>query len=403
MRSSSGVRAPGQELRFGISKNWYPVALFLAVAATLAVVAGVSAIYLPYDPWVVASPTFPQQLWLDAWVRWDSGWYRQIAENGYFNIPGQQSSVAFFPAYPMLMRAGAFLWGSPVAAGIAITVLSGLGSAILFFRWCRDRLDRQSARIALLLLMLWPFAFYLFGAVYSDALFLFATIGAFVLLERDRTVLAGLAAAVATATRPIGLAVVAGLWIRALERRGVPGEGRRAPTAGLKSLRPRDAGLLLSPLGFLFYSGYLWWRFGNPLAFAAGSGAPGWDQPLGPATWLKFTFFKVLSESPLLGPTQLRLLVHAGLTFVALSLVPLVFRRFGLGYGWYALLVLLIPAISSKDFVGMGRYALAAFPCFVVAGEILASRPVLRTAVLGVSATGLVLITSRFARWYYVA
>jgi hypothetical protein len=44
---------------------------------------------------------------LDMWARWDSGWYLDIALNGYAlrgPIETTQSNVAFFPLYPLLIR-----------------------------------------------------------------------------------------------------------------------------------------------------------------------------------------------------------------------------------------------------------------------------------------------------------
>lgn len=39
-----------------------------------------------------------------AWVHWDSEWYARIAQEGYSYQPGQQSPVAFFPLYPLVIR-----------------------------------------------------------------------------------------------------------------------------------------------------------------------------------------------------------------------------------------------------------------------------------------------------------
>lgn len=80
--------------------------------------------------------------------------------------------------------------------------------------------------MALALFLLYPYAFYLYGAVYADALFVLAALGALLLLEADHVWLAGLAGAVATAARPVALVVVVGLAVRALERRGVFPQGR---------------------------------------------------------------------------------------------------------------------------------------------------------------------------------
>ena len=160
---------------------------------------------------------------LEGWVRFDAGWYRSIAEDGYyFRGDREQSSVAFFPVYPLVMRAFHSVFGGDTAAwGIFITLLSGLTVAVLFYRWCVARLGEVGARYALAMLLLWPYGWYLFGAVYADALFIALVIAAFSLLEKDRIVLATVLGAIATATRPVGLAVVVGLFARELERQGV--------------------------------------------------------------------------------------------------------------------------------------------------------------------------------------
>ena len=41
----------------------------------------------------------------ETFAAWDSGWYFDIAQRGYYWSASGQSSLAFFPLYPMLMRA----------------------------------------------------------------------------------------------------------------------------------------------------------------------------------------------------------------------------------------------------------------------------------------------------------
>ena len=57
-----------------------------------------------------------------------------------------------------------------------------------------------------------------------------------------------------------------------------------------------------------------------------------------------------------------------------LLLLPRVRRLFGWGYLAYAAVVLAIPIIGTKDFMGTGRYVLAAFPVIAAAGDSLATR-----------------------------
>ena len=193
--------------------------LAVGVAIVLFLVSGLAVALLPWSGQPHVFPAFTGHRWVEGWAQWDSGWYYRIAEDGYSYVEGQQSTVVFFPAYPMLMRATGAAVGSAYLGGILVTVAAGVASAALFFTWVRDRLSPPAAKAALLLFVLYPYAFFLFGAVYADALFILAVIGAFVLLERGHPWLAGLVGAVATAGRPMGAVLVVGLAVRAWDRR----------------------------------------------------------------------------------------------------------------------------------------------------------------------------------------
>jgi hypothetical protein len=383
---------------------------------------------------------------LEGWVRFDAGWYRSIAEHGYYyRGKEEQSSVAFFPVYPLAMRGFHSVFGGDAAAwGIFITLLAGLTIALLFYRWCVARLGEVGGRYALAMLLLWPYGWYLFGAVYADALFIALVIAAFSLLEKDRIVLATVLGAIATATRPVGLAVVVGLFARELERKGVfslprldrvrvahltpsaaapPGQGSAAAPPGQGSaaappgqdraplirfdftkLRARSALPLLSIAGLVSYVIYLAAKFGEPFAFVTAERAPGWDLKPGPHTWFKVDFFDRLINFPDMGVWHTAgLVVQAVLAIGLLTLTLRVGRKFGWGYAIYVVVVLAIPLVGSKDFQGIGRYCLAAFPAFAVMGQYLADRRRLAIGVLVVSALGLGLLCSGFARGAYVS
>ncbi|HEX2117989.1 MAG TPA: hypothetical protein VHF91_02305 [Acidimicrobiales bacterium] len=375
---------------------------FLAIAAVLFMVSAVSSRWLP-DPGNQVIPPFRGWRWLQGWAQWDSGWYAAIADGGYAYVPGRQSTIAFFPAYPLVMRAVAVLVDNAYVAGFVVTVASGMAAARLFYAWLRERMDRRSTWAALGLLLLYPYAFFLYGAVYPTAFFVMTVVGAFVLLERGHPWLAGMVGALATAARPSGVVLVVALGVRAFERR----RARQAEAEAASDARPGrpawwDAGVLLSGLGIGAFCLYQWRRFGDPLAFVTVQEA--WDQEGGLRTWLKFRFFEDLAEMgerPVLG--ALSYLAHPVLTLAALALVPRVFRRFGYGYGVYALLVVALPAVSTKNFFGMARYLMAAFPCLAVAGELLAARPKLAAVVYPVSAVGLVVLTAAYSQGYYLS
>lgn len=347
-----------------------------------------------------ASPDLlPGRPWWEGWVNWDSGYYRGIALFGYHYTPGHQGPVAFFPLYPLVMRAGSWLVGNVTGPGVVVTLGSGVGASMLLSRWFRARLAADAAWTALMAFLVFPFSFFLFGPVYADALFLLAVIGSFTALEHDRPWLAGLIGAAATAARPLGAVLVVGLVIRTFERRGALGEPGTVRSR-VSRLRIGDGGVLLAVLGVGGYAVYLWERFGDPVAFLTIQKA--WGQEEGPATWLKVDFFRELGRFAS-ADAMLVLIAHAVVTVAAIVLLPRVVRRFGWGYGVYAILIVGLPALSTKNFFGMGRYLLAAFPCFAVAGELLVDKGRLRTWVLAASGVVMVAMTSLFARAYYVS
>jgi hypothetical protein len=474
--------------RAGRGNVLVPLTRYLSVATVLMVTVWFSANHLRRNlAYPVVRPIgFLGDFLVEGWMRWDGGWYVNISGNGYSYTPGAMSTVAFFPAYPLAMRVVQLVVPDPahVLPGIIVTFLAGLGAAVVFYRWCCGVMATPSgtadadadaepaaadvaepaadadaepaagaasgnaatvAGTAVLVLLLFPYAWYLYGAVYADALFLLSVVSAFVLLERDRPVLAGIVAIVATAGRPVGTGVVLGLVAVVLERRGVLGvpfldrvrergwraaaseararaaEAGRPVVAGIVALRVAparlrrgDAGVLLSLIGLSAWMWYLQATFGDALLFIRVQSAPGWAQPQGPHTWFKVTWLANLRHLPeyLLHPDAHwdALVLTLGWTFQALlvagalCLIPAVIRRFGWGYAVYVLGVLAIPLLGSKDWQGTGRYLLAAFPVFMVAAGWLVERPpALRWTVLATSGVVLVLLTSSFARGFYLA
>ncbi len=324
---------------------------------------------------------------LEIWVRWDSGWYQSIAKDGYFYSPTGQSSVAFFPLYPLLVRAVAGVVPSIPVAGILVSLLAGFAAVWLFFQWAKTVGGERGAEQASWTLLLWPFAFFLFGVFYSDALFLSLAIAAFWSVEKERPWRAALFGALATATRPIAPALVLGLAARQLERRLRSGQ----------RLRAVDFVPVLAAAGAGAYVVYLWLRFGDPLAFMATQA--GWGQMTGPESWLKLPFLRSVTH-----PKHLYLpLFHFGLGVTLAAMAIPLRRALGWGYALYVAAVMGMPFISSKDFIGIGRYGLAAFPAIWMLSQLLARRPSLHRAWLTLSALGLLAMTVSFAVGRYTS
>ena len=346
-------------------------------------------------------PTMVLDRLLGNWLWWDGEWYLHIARWGYFYIPHRQSSVAFFPAYPIAVHwLGTLVPGGYGVAAVLITLASGAMTFVLFHRWCLRRLPTRAAAYAVIALAAYPYAWFLYGAAYADALFLCVTLLAFLLLEDDRPVLAGLAGMVATATRPTGIVVLVGLVAVLCQRRGL---FERDNPAGRRRVRPRDWSVGLAAFGLVAWCAWLGWRFGRPFAFVETEGSTGWNRGPGLATWLKFGFFHSLLHDGV--STWLPLLLQAVCCVLFALAIPSVWRRFGAGYGLYVLAAVAVPIVCTDDFMGAGRYLLAAFPVLAVVGVRLAATADarLRWTYLTTSALGLALGTSLFATGHFLA
>lgn len=327
---------------------------------------------------------------LNMWIRWDAGWYQAIAEHGYNFSTTVQSAAAYFPLYPMAMHAVMALGVNVFIAGIVVTAACGAGGFALFWLWAKERTDPHTADAATLLFLLWPFSFFLYGAVYSDALFIALAIGAFLCLERGALLPSVLLGMLATATRPVGPALVLGLFVRRLELQSRTGA----------ALSAKDFAPLLCGAGILAYMAFLYAKFGDPLAFLKAQGA--WRQEPGWASLFKLPLLERVMRKGSYSDLPLPAL-HFAMTLLFLVLAGRTASLLGVGYAVYVVAVLAIPLAVSRDFIGLGRYCLSAFPSFVVLADQLRPSARAQKAWLIISSVMLAVMICEFAIGHYIS
>ncbi|MCU1498706.1 MAG: lipoprotein [Acidimicrobiales bacterium] len=342
---------------------------------------------------------------LSGWTQFDAWVFVDIADNGYWYRPGERSPTSFFPFFPLLVRTVRPLFDDTLLAAMAVSAAAGLAATVLLWHWMGRRgVTGTRKTVGLAVFVVYPWSWFLYGPAFSDAVFVALVIGAFLLVEHDRYVIAGLVGALATATRPTGLFLMPGLLVLALERAEVltvPAAATgwvarlRVPIAIDRSrFRPVLLGTVLSVAGVGAYMAYLGIRFGEPLVFIT-------DQSQYNGSGLDTLFKAGLVASWLHWDDPVHTLAITAQTLIAVGCalaIPAVARRFGWGYGLFVLSLVALPAIATRDFNSTGRYLLAAFPVAVVVAERIAERPLARTSWLLCSSACLVALTFAYAQ-----
>src|SRR5256885_12477754 len=86
----------------------------------------------PLHPPAQAPEAPPDVGWgVGIWARWDGGWFTHVARDGYTD---PKTTTAFFPAYPLLVRAmGWLLGGHNVLAGVIVSLLAAAVAFVLLY------------------------------------------------------------------------------------------------------------------------------------------------------------------------------------------------------------------------------------------------------------------------------
>jgi hypothetical protein len=332
---------------------WYTISRLVVVVATIP-----STFW--GDPGAGPWPTLPpENVLLRALGRWDGAWYIWVADRGYptaHQFSHHLSEVAFFPLYPGVVRFLSSLTGwSELACGLLVALAAGALATVLFWHFANHLAGRAVADRAVLLFVFFPGSFAL-SMAYAECLMVAAAAGCLLALLRRQWVLAGLAGALATASRPNGAAVVVACMV----------------AAGVEIHRRRDWRALLAPLlatgGVTAFFAALWLRTGHPLAWFE-SERTMWHDHIGYGQGVASRVAGLVTHLPSLRSGGLNDLVGvAGAGVVAASMVALWRWRGSVVVRAYTAMALLVPTLS----VAVGprpRMLFGAFPMAVLASE----------------------------------
>jgi hypothetical protein len=287
---------------------------------------------------------------------WDGVWYTAIARDGYGVLPigDLQTRWPFFPLLPGIMRGFGEIGLGDQAVTVILNELVLLVAFAGVYRIATRHASAEASVLAVWALALFPASF-LFSMIYPSAIFLAATVWAFVLVEDRHDVAAAAVVAVAAIARPNGILLVLAIAV------------------ALKSWK--RIALVCAPAVVVVtaWCGWLWDRTGDPIVF--------WNAK---SAWPEVSFVDLLTE-----PWRYDYAwPHFLLGIAAAWVVWRQRRRLPVSWLVWTGLLLLVPMYSG--IVGLGRYANECFPPFVAAGQVLERwSPRARWLTFGLSIVGL--------------
>lgn len=316
-------------------------------------------------------------------VHWDARHYLGLAEQGYRSNGEERFLIVYFPLYPWLVGLFNFLIRDYLLSGLSVSFLASVGAGYWLQRLLHDQgFDEDTVFRA--------FAFFscLPGAIYTvlpftESLFLALTLWSFAAAQHLQWFRAGLAGALAAATRSTGVLLLPALALAALwPRRGerTNSEPDSSVPAGFK---PGMLWLLLISAGLLAYLILNQVVTGNPFTFMQYQ-SEHWNQGLIPPWTQVIETVQQIAAAP---RGQHRFVYfEARLAALIVGLVLLIDatrRKLPLGwllYAWMSFFVF----ICAREAISLPRYLYCLFPLYVVLAQ-WTRRPMLFQAALSIS------------------
>ena len=303
--------------------------------------------------------------WLERWNHFDGPHYIDIARDGYvtqdLNSKDQRLWIVFFPLYPWAVRFFAVFFRDYLVSAHFVSLVGAVAAGLLLLRLAALDLGERLARAAVLLMFIFPTAYFLHTA-YTESLFMALALGCFLAARKSRWRWAVGLGALACMTRVTGLILVPAMAVEAYTqyREG----GRRF-----------DREWLLIPLAGLGFAVYLLINYsvwGDPFYF----------QKVLKQYWYKSLTFpwvgimNTLADMPRREPAERMLVGYGELSFAALGLFCTVWswRKLRPSYSvWMTLNWLLFT--STSFLMSTPRYTLSLFPIYLLLARWNEERP----------------------------
>jgi Gpi18-like mannosyltransferase len=287
---------------------------------------------------------------LDLFFRWDSYWYIEIVEYGYSYFPGELSSVAFFPLYPLFVKIFSFLFGNPKLVGFIISNAALFLACFYLYKLTNLEFRNKSiAMKAVFFMLIAPVSFF-FSIIYTEGLFLFLAISCFYYMRKKQWLTASILGFFLSLTRSVGFIIFFPMLMEYLDLDFYNFKIRK------EKIKKDILYLLLVPAGLLSYMAYLYVKFGNPFVFYTVQATGSWLR--------KFTSVFFTLHTIIYCPFLYAMIFAGSIVLAILLITYLYFSEARLSYTIYSLL-LLGAYLSTGNLASIQRFIGVIFPLYI--------------------------------------
>ena len=319
----------------------YVFFLFVTTRILLTILGTLAFIILDYSEPLFPRLEFSKHVWLNIWGVWDTGFFVDIAKNGY------STNYAVFPLYPLLMRIVGRVTGDVYIAGLIISNISLIIATVYLYKLVKIENNRKTAIRSVKYLFLFPTAFILSG-VFSESLLLTLSIMCFYYAKKQKWFLSSVFGFLSGLTKPVGVFIFLPLlyeyWRTVFRSKG---------------LKLNSVFLLLVPLSFPLFFLFVYRETGSVWAM----------NTLSTFLHQGFEYFK---DNLFLGMQwSVFKLFESLFTLLLLALIYIFRSKLSVSHLIFAIGSILIPVFTVRTGLSsMPRYALIAFPLFILFAKL---------------------------------
>lgn len=372
--------------------------------AVLFILGSLSDTILPYKPSFPYAftllPEYGLPRWLYSWANFDGVHYLTIADYGYNAADLIQ---AFFPLYPLLMRIINLAINNVLIAGLLLSNVCFFIGILVLFSLVKHHYDKKTAYFTVLSYLLFPTSFFL-GGVYSESLFILLVLLSFFFASSKQWLLTGLLIALASATRIVGIFLIPALLVELYSQYSSKPFIYSSLFPFVKSKGKEIVFLCLGLIGIGGYMIYLQQNYNDALYFwhVQSEFGAGREEAIILLPQVIWRYFKILWTVPL---SREWTVYFQEFFFGLIPLATIIYfwfkKKIKSSWALFSVLTLILPTVTGT-FSSMPRYALVAFPFFIIMG-FLCENKIFRILVLVTSAILLSFNLLLFMQGYWIA